>query len=246
MDKDSKDDRLPRAFVTTQWTIVLAAGDSKSPGACDALERLCTTYWYPLYAYSRRKGISSQLSEDLVQGFFAQLFRLKSLSRVDRQHGRFRSFLLASFNHFISDEYARENAKKRGGDVSVVSVDAISAEERFALEPVDSLTPEDLFERRWALTLLERALIELEDYYKAAGNHAFFLACKESLYGNRMSSSYAEISVMLKITESALKMAIMRMRRRYRSILLQKVADTVEASQDVEDELNHLMSVVSK
>ena len=232
-------------FVTTQWTIVLAAGNSQSPSACDALESLCQTYWYPLYAYSRRKGISPQLSEDLVQGFFAQLFRLKSLRRVDRERGRFRSFLLASFNHYISDACAREHTLKRGGGVSVVSVDAVSAEERFSLEPVDSLTPENLYERRWAMTLLEEALIELEDYYKNEGKHAFFNACKESLYGGRMSSSYESISNKLKVSEAALKMAIMRMRRRYRSILLQKVADTVEDSNEVEDELNHLMKVVS-
>lgn len=182
----------------------------------------------------------------LVQGFFAQLFRLKSLRRVDRQRGRFRSFLLASFNHYISDEYARDHRLKRGGGVSVVSVDAVSAEERFSLEPVDSLTPEDLYERRWALTLLEHALIKLEDYYKENGKHAFFKSCKESLYGDRMSSSYASISKKLEISEAALKMAIMRMRRRYRSILLQTVADTVEGSNEVDDELNHLMNVVSK
>ncbi len=245
MAESPPDHRSPKAFVTTQWTVVLAAGNTQTSSARDALESLCQTYWYPLYAYARRKGISPELSEDLVQGFFAQLLRLKSLQRVKREKGRFRSFLLASFNHFIADEFARENRQKRGGGVSTLSLDSITAEERFSLEPQDLSTPEDLYERRWAMTLLEEALTELESYYKRNEKNQFFQACKEFLYMGRAHSSYASIGSQLQMSEAALKMAIMRMRHRYRSILLQKVADTVEDPGEVEDELNHLMKVVA-
>ena len=226
--------------------MVLAAGGNDSPSVRNALEDLCQTYWYPLYAYSRGKGISPELSEDLVQGFFAQLFRLKSLKRVDRERGRFRSFLLASFNHFIADEYAREKAQKRGGDISTFSIDALSAEERYALEPVEILTPEDLYERRWAMTLLEETLGELERYYKKEGKVDFFAVCKDTLYGTGVGLSYAALGGKLGISESAIKMAVMRMRRRYRSTLISKVHDTVGNPEEVDDELSHLMQAVSK
>jgi RNA polymerase sigma-70 factor (ECF subfamily) len=232
-------------FVTTQWTVVLAAGDEDSSATVrDALERLCETYWYPLYAFARRKGCSPHLSEDLVQGFFAQMLRLKSLGKASRERGRFRSFLLASFQHYIADAYARSKAQKRGGDRAILSLDAVQAEERYTLEPVDQNSPSELYDRRWALTLLEDTLNDLSAVYQKEGKDQFFNAFKGILSGIDGSGSYAEWALELGITEASVKMGVMRMKQRYRALLIQRIRATVESEGDVSDELAHLMQAL--
>jgi len=232
-------------FVTTQWTVVLAAGDHASnSNAREALEQLCQTYWYPLYAFARRKGCSPHLSEDLVQGFFAQLLRLDSLKRVSRERGKFRSFLLASFNHFLADEYARSKAQKRGGDVDILSLDAVAAEDRYALEPKDHRTPAELYDRQWAMTLLDETLRDLQEKYRSESKSEFFETCKVMLSGAKISASYAEIGVQCQMTEAAVKMAVSRMRQRYRKLLIQKVGATVESPSMVGGELAYLLQAV--
>lgn len=231
--------------MTTQWTVVLAAGDEcSSTAARDALEQLCQTYWYPLYVFARRKGCSSHLSEDLVQGFFAQMLRLKSFGRISRERGRFRSFLLASFQNYMADVYIQSKAQKRGGDRVILSLDASEAEERYSLEPVDNNSPSELFDRRWALTLLDDTLTDLRKMYHKEGKILFFDAFKTLLSGGDVPRTYADSALHLGMTEASVKMGVMRMKQQYRALLIQRIRATVESEEDVSDELTYLMQAV--
>jgi len=232
-------------FATTHWSVVLAAGQPKSPQAAHALETLCRTYWYPLYAHARRQGHKPEDAQDLTQAFFAHLLHQDFLRGVGPEKGRFRSFLLACLNHFLSDERDRAQAAKRGRGQSPISLDADLAEKRYREELADGVTPEIAYERRWAATLLEHARTRLTGEYAAHGKTDLLHRLQEFPLGERAESSFRDCAVRLGLSESALKSAVHRMRQRYREFVREEVAHTVNDSAEVEPELRHLIAVVS-
>lgn len=232
-----------RRFATTHWSIVLAAGHASRTDAKAALASLCETYWYPLYCYVRRRGHGADEAEDLTQGFFAALLERGSLRAADPHRGRFRSFLLASLDHFLANEWRRRSARKRGGGQVPLSLDCRSGEARYAREPGGDLTPQQAYERRWALTLMERALSRLRQGYVAGGKAALFDRLAAFLGGDR-GPAYRDIAAELGMTEGAVKTAVHRLRRRCREHLRAEVAQTVADPQDVEEELRSLLAVV--
>lgn len=225
--------------------MVLTAGHSDTTHARVALEKLCRTYWYPLYAYVRRRGYSPEDSQDLTQEFFARLLKYNWLERADRQRGKFRSFLLAAINHFLADEWDRAQAKKRGGGVSPVPLQLDAAETRFGHEPADKSTPEQNFERRWAMALLEEVLRRLANEHEQEGRQEIFAELSPCLVGERTAQPYAEIAARLGISEGAVKSAVHRLRQRYRQLLREEIAHTVLGSAEVDEELRHLSAVLS-
>jgi len=245
----SKEKREPELahrqwFTTTHWSVVLAAGQRASPDSRRALAMLCERYWFPLYAYVRRSGCSSHDAEELTQEFLTQLIDKGYLRDVDRQRGKFRSFLLAALKHFLSKQRDRARAKKRGGGRVPVSLDFRDAENRYKLEPADELTPERLYERRWALTLLDEVLLRLQREFADAGKLAVFESLKGSLTGSQDSPTYRQIAEDLAMTEGAVKVAVHRLRRRYRELLKEEIAQTVEDPDDIDEELKELFSAV--
>jgi len=251
MDTSLPDSTFPgggRAFATTRWSVVRAAGgaDAKgfheSPAAREALERLCQIYWYPLYAYARRHGHSGPDAQDLTQGFFAELIAKNRLAGVERV-SRFRAYLLTAFKHFLSNEHERMHAQKRGGGADALSLNTSGAELSYVMEPSCGATPEKLFERRWALALLEQTLSRVENEYSDAGKRALFEALKPGLTGANVA--HAEIAAQLNVTDGAVKVAAHRLRQRYREVLRAEIADTVAHPDEIEDELRHLMSALS-
>jgi RNA polymerase sigma-70 factor (ECF subfamily) len=230
-------------FVTTRWTVVLAAGRTNdTDGSRAALGELCQAYWFPLYAYVRRRGYGSHDAEDRVQGFFARLIRLNSVSELSREKGRFRAFLLAGLKHYLADEWDRESAAKR--DVRrTVSWDALEAEQRYASEPADRLTPERLYERQWALALLEGVIRRLRGEYEAAGKGGLFAALQAAVTGGAVD--YGDLAERLGQSEGALRVAVHRLRQRYRQILREEIAHTVAREEDVETELADLRRVLA-
>ena len=233
------------AFATTHWSVVLKAARISSPEASGALESLCRTYWYPLYAFVRRAGNSPHDAQDFTQAFFARLLEKNYLGDVRRERGKFRSFLLASLKHFMANEWDRAKAQKRGGAVTFISIDEQNAEERYLLEPADSLTAEKIFERRWAYTLLDNVLNRLQEEFAEAGKGADFETLKMFLSGEKNSPSYAEIAPRLGTTEAGLKVAVHRLRKRYRELLRKEIAQTVAGPAEVEAEIRHLFSALS-
>ena len=227
-------------FVTTHWSIVLLAGQSSSSRAEEALARLCETYWYPLYAYVRRQGHAPPDAQDLTQDFFARFLEKDYVKDVDRQKGKFRSFLLASLNHFLADQWDRDQAQKRGGGKAPFSLDAQSAETRYLLEPRDDLTPDKIFERRWALTLLEQAMARLREEFTLEGKAEFFDQLKTFMTAEKGPATYAETAAKLSTTEAAVKMSVQPMRRRYREFLRGEIAHTVANPEEIDEELRHL------
>jgi RNA polymerase sigma factor (sigma-70 family) len=226
-------------FATTHWTMVLHAGRSDSTAARHALAQLCQTYWYPLYAYVRRRGHSPEDAEDLTQGFFARLLELESLTGVSREKGKFRSFLLASLNHYLSDEWDRARAQKRGQG-RVISLDARQAEDRLSREPADLLTPEKLFERKWAMALLDTVVKMLQREYESAGKGPLFLALGFAIAGEKAETPYAKLSAELGLSEPAVRVAAHRLRQRYRQLLRDEIARTVATEAEVDGEMQHL------
>jgi RNA polymerase sigma-70 factor (ECF subfamily) len=233
-------------FATTHWSVVLSAGHSDTPRARHALERLCQTYWYPLYAYVRRRGHSPEDAQDLTQEFFARLLEGNRVRTADKQKGRFRSFLLAGMNNFLADEWDKSRAQKRGGGLRTVPLQFDTAETRYGSEPVDDVTPEQSFERRWALTLLDDVLKRLGAEYEREGKGALFAALNPCLVGDRTSQPYQELSQKMGTTESGIKSAVHRLRRRYRQLLREEIAKTVASADEVDDELRHLFAVLAR
>ncbi len=237
--------RLQPVFATTRWTVVLAAGQSDTTQAQAALENLCRTYWYPLYAYVRRCGHSPPDAQDLTQEFFARLLERRWVERADRQKGKFRSFLLASLNHFLADEWDRARAQKRGGGAPLIPLQLDTAETRYGHEPADPVTPEQNFERRWALALLEEVLRRLAEEYRQDGRAELFAALNPCLVGDRAAQPYADLAVKLGVSEGTVKSAVHRLRQRYRQLLHEEIAHTVTGPGEVEEELRHLFSVLA-
>ena len=234
-----------KSFATTHWSLVLAAGRGSRPGAGAALATLCETYWYPLYYYVRRRGCRAEEAQDLTQAFFATLLEKEYLRVADPERGRFRSFLLASLNHFLANEWRRRSARKRGGGKPAISLDAESAETRYRQEPAHNLTPERAYERRWALLLLEKALSKLRDEYAAGGKAKVFVRLSGFLGGGERAA-YEKAARDLDMTEGAVKVAVHRLRKRCRAILRAEVAQTVADPADVDEELRHLMAAVGQ
>ena len=259
-------------FATTHWSMVASAGRSHSPDASQALATLCENYWFPLYAFVRRAGHSADDAQDLTQEFFVRLLAKNYLAGADPQRGRFRSFLLGAMKHFLAKERRRQGAQKRGGHRPVLSLDFHSGENRYSLiEPVDNLTPERLYERRWALTLLDLVLGRLREEFRAAGKLDLFDALKQFLAGGTgkgdrpalperpfgcfaqsgpvpLSSpepTYVEVAKELGMSEGAVKVAVHRLRRRYRKLLKVEIARTIVEPESLEDELRELLAALS-
>jgi RNA polymerase sigma-70 factor (ECF subfamily) len=235
----------PGIFATTHWSVVLAAGGDSSPLAQEALERLCRAYWFPLYAHVRGRGFSPEDAEDLTQEFFARFLPSNALRAVSQEHGRFRAFLLASLNHFLANEWDRLRAQKRGGGQKVLAFDSASAEERLKMEPVTKLTPERLYERRWAAALLETVLARLRSEMATAGKTSVFDALQGFLWDSARALSYPEAAGRLGLTEPATRKTVQRLRQRYRDLLREEVALTVAAPHEVEEELKYLLGLFS-
>jgi RNA polymerase sigma-70 factor (ECF subfamily) len=222
--------------------VVLSAQDKDSPRTKEALETLCRTYWYPLYAFVRQQGHSPADAEDLTQGFFGRLLAKDYLKSVAREKGRFRTFLLTALRHYLCDEWDRQHAKKRGGFTSIISIDQELAESRFTAEPAHEIQPDVLFDRQWALTLLERTLSRLREEYVTSGRARLFELLQNCLTGDEAALSYAALAARLKLTEAAVKMAVHRLRARYREILKAEIAETVSSPEEVEEEMRHLFA----
>jgi RNA polymerase sigma-70 factor (ECF subfamily) len=231
-------------FVTTHWSVVVAAGRHSSPQAREALATLCRTYWYPLYAFVRRQGFSAEESKDLTQEFFVRLLEKEYLAVVDREKGRFRSFLLAACKHFLSNERDRARAKKRGGNQDFITLNVDDAESRYQLEPAHDLTPEKLFERRWAMTLLEQVLAHLRKELVEAGKANLFNQLKDLLTADKSKISYREAAEKLGTTEGAAKVAVHRLRKRYRELLHEEITKTMNESDSADDEIRQLFSAL--
>jgi DNA-directed RNA polymerase specialized sigma24 family protein len=235
----------PSPFATTRWTLIAAAGQSATPESRRALGELCASYWYPLYAYARRKGLQPAEAQDITQSFFAELLEKDRLQMADRQRGRFRSFLLASLNHFLANYWRQAQAQKRGGGLKAFSLDFADGENRYVLEPVDELTPERIFERRWAVTLLEHTLARLRAEYVAADKEQLFDKLKMHLGGDDLRTPYEQLAPEFNTTASALKVAAHRLRRRYRELLRDEIAETVSSPEEVDEELRALFQAVA-
>ncbi len=246
---DPPDGPGPRAawrFASTHWSVVAAAGRKESPEAAAALAVLCQAYWYPLYAYARRRLARADDARDLTQEFFARLLEKDYLQAADARRGKFRSFLLTAFQHFLAKEHARSTAQKRGGHRRHLSLEFQDGEHRYRHEPDDPATPETLYERRWALTLLEQALARLRRELAASGKERLFEALKGTLTGDGTGEPYERIGRELGVSESAVKTAAHRLRRRYQELLRDEVARTVTAPEEVEDELRDLFAAVRR
>jgi RNA polymerase sigma-70 factor (ECF subfamily) len=231
-------------FATTHWSVVLAASEHDPARAREALARLCQTYWYPLYAYVRRRGHAAHDAQDLTQSFFARLLERNWVGAADRQRGRFRTFLLTAMSRFLADEWDKLRAQKRGGGVTHVPVQLDTAETRYGHEPAAQGTPEQDYERRWALTLLDTVLQRLREDYVRAGNGGLFAALNACLVGGREAQPYAELAGKLGLSEGAVKVAVHRLRKRYRLLLRSEIAQTMSGTEDVDDELRHLFAVL--
>ena len=231
------------AFTTTHWSVVLTA-QSESPAAQEALEKLCRTYWRPIFAFLRRQGIGPEEAEDVTQGFFAQLLERRKFDAIRREKGRLRSFLLGALKYFVADEQRRAMAIKRGKGQRLIPLEELRANERIEMEPSDPMTAEMIYERRWALTVLERVLSRLKEEYLAAHNAALFDALKQLLPDEPGAPSQAEIAARLGMTENAIRQAFYRFRQRYQALLREEIANTVATPGDIEDELRHLIAVL--
>jgi DNA-directed RNA polymerase specialized sigma24 family protein len=233
----------PSQFATTHWSLVLAARDRAEPGAGDALASLCALYWYPLYAYVRRRGKTADDALDLTQAFFARLLEKDFLAAVDRGKGKFRSFLLAACKHFLANEYDRARARKRGGGRPLLSLDAADAEGRYCNEPADGVTPEKLFERRWALALLQQVMTRLRTDYEAKGKERQFDHLRGFLVGEK-GIGYCKAAVVLGLSEGAVKVAVHRLREKYRELLREEIGRTVGSPEEIDDEVRDLFAAL--
>jgi RNA polymerase sigma factor (sigma-70 family) len=236
----------PALFVTTRWSVVLAAQDKSSPASAAALETLCRAYWYPLYAQVRRQGHAPHDAQDLTQEFFARLLSKDYLQAADRQKGRLRTFLHLALKRFLANEWDRVRAQKRGGGQAPVAFDTAVAEQRYRQEREDTLPPDRLYERQWALTLLEQAMARLRAEYSAAGKDAEFERLKSALTAERGTIPYGEIAKDLQMAEGAARVAAHRLRKRFRELFRATVADTVEHAAEVEDELRYVAGLLGE
>jgi len=235
----------PAVFVTTHWSVVLSAREKGSPQSAAALETLCRTYWYPLYAYVRRQGHSPPDAQDLTQEFFARLLQKDYLKAAAREKGRFRTFLIVALKRFLANEWDRLRAQKRGGGQPPLSLDTELAEQRYQIEPVAETSADRVFERRWALTLLDRTLARLREEFAATGRAREFDGLKVCLTAERGEISYREIGAALEMSDGAARVAVHRLRRRFREVFREEIAHTVTRPEEIEDEMRYLMSALA-
>jgi RNA polymerase sigma-70 factor (ECF subfamily) len=240
---DASAQQVRAAFTTTHWSMVLEA-QGESPAAQEALEKLCRTYWRPIFVFVRRQGLPPAEAEDITQGFFAQLLERKKFNAIRKEKGRLRSFLLGALKYFLADEQRRAMAIKRGKGQRLIPLEELRGHERVDIEPADPVTAEMIYERRWALTVLERVLSRLKDEYSAAGNATLFDSLKKLLPDEPGSASQAEIAARLEMTENAIRQAFYRFRQRYQLLLREEIAHTVATPGDIEDELRHLIAML--
>ena len=232
-------------FGTTLWSVVLAAGDPNHPGTVAALDRLCRLYWYPVYAYVRRKGHSAAEAEDLTQAFFCRLLGRGFPAGVRREGGKFRSYLLRALDHFLINEWRRDHSAKRGGGTMIFSLDGVDADARYRLEPMDAATPESLYDRRWATMVLNAVRERLRQEYARQGKEALFAALEPCLTGGDELLPYAELMTRLDLKASALKMAVHRLRKRFGEVLREEIAETVGTPDEIEGEIRELIAAAS-
>jgi RNA polymerase sigma-70 factor (ECF subfamily) len=238
---------LPRdVFATTRWTVVLSAGRQTSLLSDQALEELCRTYWYPLYAYTRHQGRSKEDAEDLVQSFFARFLQKNYLQSLDREKGKFRAFLLAALKHFLANEWDRAHRQKRGGGAAPLSLDWHDADSRFQIDPANNLSPDKLYDRAWAVTLLERVIVRLREEHSEEEKAKLFDCLKPFLMLGKSVIPYAEAAANLGLTEGAVRVAVHRLRRRYRELLRDEIAQTLSRPDQVEEELRALFGAFSE
>lgn len=234
-----------RHFATTQWSLVLEAGDRSAPEANQALAELCSAYWLPLYSFARRKGYSRADAADRTQEFFSRLIEKSFLETADPERGRFRTFLLTLFERFLAKEFEKDHAIKRGGANTILSFDFDVAESQCSTVLLDHQTAERVFEQQWAMTLLHRVVGQLDDEYVSKGKGDFFDRCRVFLNGGSGKAVYSEVARDLKMTEGALRVAVHRLRERFRDLLRLEVAGTVASEQEVDDELIALRKAIS-
>jgi RNA polymerase sigma factor (sigma-70 family) len=235
----------PSLFATTHWSVVLAAGRRDTPRAQAALEELCRRYWLPLYYFLRRRGSSPEDAEDLTQELFARLLQRGAVAKADPRRGRFRSFLLVSMKNLLADEWDKARALKRGGGPAL-TLDFQSEETRLQAEPADPTAPDKAFDRRWALALLDQVYRRLEEEFRQQGKAGQFAVLRVALAGGPEAAPCADLGRQLGLTEGATRVAVHRLRRRYREVLRELIADTVSAPEEIEDELRHLLQVLSE
>jgi len=240
------DPQDPRDFATTHWSLVVAArsDEASQTGARKALEKLCRAYWYPLYVFVRHRGYSSDDAQDLTQSFFVRIIETGGLASADPERGRFRSYLLGAMKHFLANEWHRARAQKRGGGVTFLELDALEPEVRYALEPAQAADPDAGFDRAWAKESIARAMQKLRAEYQAGGKNELFEALKGSLTGDEPARS--ETAARLAMTAGAMKVAVHRLRRRYRELLRAEIAETVIDPADVDVEMRHLVAALRK
>jgi DNA-directed RNA polymerase specialized sigma24 family protein len=238
-------DQGARVFATTLWTVVLRAGGPTSDGSARALEQLCRTYWYPLYSFARRSGAAAHDAEDLTQSFFAYLLEKDAIARASRERGRFRSFLLTAFKNFQANERAYHGAAKRGGGKALLSLDELQAEDRYRHEPKTDLSAEKLYEQKWAASLLDHVMQGLRTEYQTLGKAPLFEVLRGIIWGGRHESGYGALAQTVGMTEGAFKVAVHRLRSRFKEALREEVAQTVSTPGEVDDELRHLLSALS-
>lgn len=244
-DTDTSAEEREGRFLPTRWSLVREAGRRGSPQAEAALAQLCEIYWYPLYLYVRRLGHSAEDAQDVTQAFFARLMDKNYIALAEREKGKFRSFLLTALKRFLINEWDRTNRQKRGGGRQILSLDEENSENRYLAEPADQMTPEKAFDRRWAMTLLERVLNRLEADHAAAGKATVFAELRILLTGEKSDSSYAEMAERLQLSEGTLKVTVHRLRQRYAELVRKEIAHTLTSHEEVDDEMRHLFSALS-
>lgn len=238
---DSEAKKVRAGFVTTRWTQVAEAAASQAPASRKALEELFETYWLPVYAFIRRSGYDANQASDLTQGFFVSVLERGLIGKADQTRGRFRTFLLVAVKGFLANEHRAANTLKRGGQQQIVSIDAAKGDERIGIEPQVTMPPDREFQRQWALTVLQRAMDQLADEFARRDRSQLFQSIKSLLTGDSADSSYEKISQQLGMSENSIKVAVHRMRKRYRELIRIEVSQTVQGEDEVQDELNELL-----
>lgn len=233
----------PQAFPPTQWTMVISAQNDNSEERSRALEQICRTYWHPVYAYARKRSFNPQDAEDITQGFFAYLLKTDGFGKVQQQQGKLRTFLLVSVRNFMTNDWAKRKAQKRGGGAQILSIDLKDAEDHICLKPADELTPEAVFDRHWATAMLQTVMDRLQAAFENEGKAEQFRALKDFLALGRGERTYQEVGADLGMSEAAIKVAVHRMRKRYRELLLEEIAGTLEPGESAEGELRYLFGV---
>ncbi len=243
-DKPSDAQRGNDWACATHWSVVLAAGQVESPRAAAAMEELCRTYWFPIYAYVRRRGHPSADAQDLTQEFFARLIEKQWVAEADASKGRFRSFLLTALNRFLANEWRNSRTVRRGGGRPIISLDD-TAEARYVQEPASNVTPEMTYDRRWALSVFDRALSRLREQHATAGKTRLYDALKEYLSAEARDGDYAKVGSELEMTTGAVAAAVHRLRQHYRQLVREEVAQTVDSPGEVDDEVRALLAALS-